>query len=125
MRDSQSPEAVQRCSDSPAAGAQMMLYKHRLAVIDATMALEGEPHGGSASAASAARHATQSALSASKAYYDDLLGPDNALTAEAQVALALLGIADGLAEDPGAGACVFFFGLGGRGGGGVCSRSRA
>jgi len=75
----------------------MTLNRHRIAVIDASMLIEGCNRERDATAAR-----TQSTLSEVKAYYDDLLGPDNALTAEAQVSLILLGLADGFADDPGA-----------------------
>lgn len=70
---------------------EVNLRKHRLAVIDTVMVLEG-------SAQNSARLAseTQSTLSTLSAHYADLLGKDNAVTAEARIALGLWGVIDGL-----------------------------
>ena len=72
-----------------------MLCKHRRAVISAVMLAEGESKDPNLFATA---HTT---LSEVTSHCEEEFGLDNALTAEGTVALALLGIAEGLAEDPG------------------------
>ena len=74
---------------------QAMLCKHRRAVISAVMLVEGESKDPNLSAT------TQTTLSKARSFYDGLMGPENPLSAEGTVALTLLGITEGLAEDPG------------------------
>ena len=73
-----------------------MLCKHRCGVIAAVMLVEGESHKDPNLFAT-----THTTLSQVTSHCEEEFGLDNALTAEGTVALALLGIAEGLAEDPG------------------------